>query len=54
MNELAGNKYTLDIKKEDLINLYAKEWVLQWCEKYHTEAFEKAKPFIEKHLNENL
>lgn len=53
MNEIAGNKYSLDVTKEEIIKIYIKEWVLQWCEKYHPEAFEKAKRFMEENLNEN-
>lgn len=53
MNEIAGNKYTLDIEKQDLINTYVNQWVLEWCKKYHPEAFEKANQFVEEYLNEN-
>lgn len=53
MNEIAGNKYSLDIAKEEIINSYIKEWVLQWCEKYHPESFEKANQFVEEYLNQN-
>jgi hypothetical protein len=54
MNEIAGNKYTLDIEKEDLINSYVNQWVLEWCKQYHPEAFEKANQFVEEYLNENM
>jgi hypothetical protein len=39
------NKYTLNITQEDLVNVYIKQWVLEWCKKYHPEAFIKAKKF---------
>ena len=35
-------KYTVNIDPEDLINIYIKQWVLEWCKKYHPEAFEEA------------
>lgn len=53
MNEIAGNKYKLDINKEDLMNSYINEWVLEWCKKYHPEAFERANQFVEEYLNES-
>jgi hypothetical protein len=53
MNEIAGNKYKLDINKEDLINSYVNEWVLEWCREYHPETFEKANQFVEEYLNES-
>ena len=45
MNE-ENFKYRLDINKEDLINIYVKQWVLEWCKKYHPEAFIEAKKFV--------
>jgi hypothetical protein len=53
MNEIAGNKYKLDINKEDLMNSYINEWVLEWCKKYHPEVFERANQFVEEYLNES-
>jgi hypothetical protein len=45
--------YTVNINKEDLINIYIDKWVLKWCRKYHPEAFKEAKEFIRKIDNEN-
>ena len=54
MNELAGNKYKLDISRQDLIDSYVNQWVLEWCKKYHPEVFKKAEQFMGDYLNENL
>ena len=48
-NAECGN-YLLNIDKEDLINSYAREWVLEWCKKYHPEAWEEADKFIRGQL----
>lgn len=48
-----NNHYELDISEEDVINVYVKQWVLEWCKKYHPEAFEEARKFIEKELQKN-
>lgn len=48
-----NNNYELDISEEDVINVYVKQWVLEWCKKYHPEAFEEARKFIEKELRKN-
>lgn len=39
-------KYKVDYNQEDLIEIAIKEWVLEWCEKYHPEVFERAREFI--------
>ena len=39
-------KYKVNIDPEDLINIYVKQWVLLWCEKYHPEAFKEADKFV--------
>ena len=46
-------KYTVNIDKEDLINMYVKQWVLKWCKEYHPEAFTEGEKFIRKLANEN-
>ena len=53
MSEINGNQYKLDINKEDLINVYVNQWVLEWTRKYHPEAFDKAKQFVENFFNES-
>lgn len=44
------NKYILDVSKEEIIEIYVKEWVLNWCKKYHPEVFDKAKAYITENL----
>jgi len=39
-------KYTVNIEKEDMVNIYVKQWVLEWCKKYHPEAFHEAEKFV--------
>ena len=39
-------KYSINIEKEDLVNIYVKQWVLEWCKKYHPEAFIEAENFV--------
>lgn len=46
-------KYEIDISEEDLANCYTNQWVLEWCKKYHPEAFKKAKEFIKKYMEED-
>ena len=45
-------KYTVNIDPEDLINIYVKQWVLEWCKKYHPEAFEEAEKFIREQMDQ--
>ena len=45
-------KYTVNIDPEDLINIYIKQWVLEWCKKYHPEAFEEAEKFIREQMDQ--
>ncbi len=44
-------KYEVNFDKEDLINVYVKQWVLMWCKKYHPEAFKKAEEFVKNTLD---
>lgn len=53
MSEINGNQYRLDIKKEDLVDIYVNQWVLEWVRKYHPNVFLTAKDFVEKYFNEN-
>ena len=32
--------------KLNLINIYVKQWVFEWCKKYHPEAFVEAEKFV--------
>ena len=45
--------YTVNIDPEDLINIYVKQWVLEWCKKYHPEAFKEAEKFVREIMNQN-
>ena len=47
-NQGVDYNYSIDVQEEDYINIYVKQWVLEWCRKYHPEAFEEA----EKHVKE--
>ena len=47
------NNYSVNIKEEDLIQIYVRRWVLKWCEKYHPETFDEAEKFIRNLYNEN-
>jgi len=48
----AKPNYTVNIEKEDLINIYVRKWVLRWCKEYHPEAFVEAEEFIKKMLDD--
>lgn len=45
-------KYTVNIEKEDLINIYVRQWIFLWCMKYHPEAFEEGEKFIREMFDE--
>ena len=48
-------KYTLDISEKELLDSYVNDWVLNWCKKYHPEAFIEAEKFIKNNLkNETI
>ena len=36
------NNYTLDISKEEWIQVYTNEWVLNWCKQNHPKIFDEA------------
>ena len=44
--------YRVNAEPEDLINIYAKEWVLSWCEKHHPQKFKEARALISNLLKE--
>lgn len=46
-------KYTINVDPEDLVNVYVKQWVLEWCKKYHPEAFDSAEKFVRDMIKEN-
>jgi hypothetical protein len=47
---MSDQNYKVNITKEDLIKIYTKQWVLEWCKKFHPEAFEEAEEFVRKHF----
>jgi len=46
-------KYSVNISKEDLIDIYVRKWVLKWCKEYHPEAFKEAEKFIRDLMDQN-
>jgi hypothetical protein len=46
------SRYSVNMDNEDLINIYAKEWVLSWCEKHHPQKFKEARALISNLLEE--
>jgi len=44
--------HTINIDPEDLVSIYVREWVLEWCKKYHPEAFEEAEKFIRESMDQ--
>lgn len=44
--------YTLDIKDEELTEIYIQRFVLEWCKKYHPEVFQRAEKFVQENLDE--
>lgn len=53
MEKIEDCIYNLDIEKQELINIYVNQWILEWAKKYHPEAFDKAQEFVKDYLNEN-
>ena len=45
--------YTINVDKDSQINSWTNKWVLEWCRKYHPEAFEEANKFIMDYLKES-
>jgi len=45
--------YTIDFDKNLCVERWVDQWVLCWCKKYHPEAFEEAKKFIEDIVDED-
>ena len=46
--------FRVNISKEDLSASLVKDWVLEWCIKYHPEALEEAEKFIKENLDKQL
>jgi hypothetical protein len=53
MKQAEVSDYTININKESQINIWTNKWVLEWCKKYHPEAFEEANKFIMDYLKDN-
>ena len=51
-NSECGN-YRININKEELVASLVKEWVLEWCKKYHPEAFKEAHSFVNERIDES-
>ena len=49
-NSECGN-FRINVDRKDQINSLVKEWVIEWCKKYHPEAFKEAKKFIKQNLD---
>ena len=45
--------YTVDIEPEVLVDSYVNKWVLEWCKKYHPQAFDEANKFVKEYLEES-
>jgi len=37
------SNFKLDISKEEWVEAYTQEWILEWCVKNHPQIFEKAR-----------
>lgn len=53
MKRTESISYSVNINKEDLIQVYVRQWVFEWCKKYHPEAFAEAEQFIRKEIDED-
>tara|TARA_R100000008_G_scaffold69312_1_gene46658 strand:+ start:1137 stop:1298 length:162 start_codon:yes stop_codon:yes gene_type:complete len=40
--------YTVNFDKEGCVERAVDKWVLEWCRKYHPEAFVEAEKFVKK------
>ena len=45
-------KYSINFSREDIVTFHVNQWIMQWVRRYHPEAFDEAKKFVEKHLDE--
>jgi len=52
MKQVEVSDYTININKDSQINIWTNKWVLEWCKKYHPEAFEEANKFIMDYISE--
>ena len=46
-------KYIVDFDEALCQERAVEQWVLEWCRKYHPEAFDEAEKFIKGLVNEN-
>tara|TARA_B100001094_G_scaffold317091_1_gene359083 strand:- start:1082 stop:1255 length:174 start_codon:yes stop_codon:yes gene_type:complete len=52
MTQIKGDpKIKIDYTKEDLIQYYVNKWVFNWVKRYHPEAFDEARKFVEENLD---
>ena len=52
MKQTTSTDYTVNINSDTLLNSYVNKWVLEWCRKYHPEAFGEAQKFVGEYLKE--
>ena len=52
MKETQDTEYAVNIDPHNLLNSCVDKWVLEWCRKYHPEAFEEARAFTQEYLKE--
>jgi hypothetical protein len=45
-------KYSINFSREDIVTFHVNQWIMQWVRRYHPEAFDEAKKFVEEHLDE--
>lgn len=45
-------KYSINFTREDIIGVYVRQWVMKWVERYHPEAFDEARKFVEQYLKD--
>jgi len=46
------NNYKLDISKEEWVEAYTQEWILEWCAENHPEIFNKARECLSEIYDE--
>ena len=46
------HKVKINYTKEDLIKCYVNQWVMCWVKRYHPEAFDEARKFVEENFDD--
>tara|TARA_Y100000361_G_scaffold153246_1_gene174588 strand:- start:4423 stop:4581 length:159 start_codon:yes stop_codon:yes gene_type:complete len=47
------SNHKINYTEEDIVGYLVRQWVFEWCKKYHPEAFVEAEKFVKNYLNEN-